>query len=95
VRVSSEKQTLILAGESVPQRDPASRRPITIIATPVDDPKLLVQRDYEPSGSLPQSLAVSNRLTDRSKSFSAASAYARTQELSAGGGRKIIIDAYA
>lgn len=78
MRVSSEKQTLILAGESVPQRDPASRRPITIIATPVDD-----------------RLAVSNRLTDRSNSFSAASAYARTQELSANGGRKIIIDAYA
>jgi hypothetical protein len=93
--VSSEKQTLILAGESVPQRDPANRRPITIIATPVDDPKLLVQGDREPAGSQPQNLAVSNRLMGRGNSYGAASAYARTQDLSEGGGRRIIIDAYA
>jgi hypothetical protein len=40
VRVNSEKQTLILAGEPVP------RRPLTIVATPVDDPFLLVRRRY-------------------------------------------------
>jgi hypothetical protein len=95
--VSSEKQTLILAGETVPQRDLAGRRPITIVATPVDDPKLLAQgyAGVASTSAFSQSLAPSNRWSERSNAYGAASAYARTQGLSESGDRKIIIDAYA
>jgi hypothetical protein len=78
VRLNAEKQTLILAGESVPRHSaleysargrglayPNSR--LTIVAMPVDDPML----------------------------YSAANAYARTQELSGGRPRRSIIDTYA
>jgi hypothetical protein len=92
VRVSSEKQTLILAGESVPQQRAVagarsfayidSQRPLTIIATPVDDPRDLV----------------SPRSADRGNSYGAAGAYARTQQLAIGSARSArsaIIDTYA
>ena len=98
VRVSSEKQTLILAGESAPQRGVVagarsfayigSRRPLTIIATPVDDPMLLELT------SLSRDL-LSPRSADRGNSYSAACAYARTQQLAGGSARSAIIDTYA
>jgi len=98
VRVGSEKQTLILAGERIPQRGVVagvrsftyidSQRPLTIIATPVDDPMLLeltsLSRD-----------PVSPRSADRGNSYSAANAYARTQELAGGSPPSAIIDTYA
>jgi hypothetical protein len=98
VRVSPEKQTLILAGERVPQRGVVagvrslayidSQRPLTIIATPVDDPMLLELTSL--SGDL-----VSPRSAGRGNSHSAAYAYARTQELAGGSARRAIIDTYA
>jgi len=98
VRVSSEKQTLILAGESVPQRGAVagtrnfthidSQRPLTVIATPVDDPMLLELT------SLCRDL-VAPRSADRGNSYGAAGAYARTQQLAGGGARRAIIDTYA
>jgi hypothetical protein len=93
VRVNSEKQTLILAGEPVP------RRPLTIVATPVDDPLLIAQGgSEEPSSELtvsPRDLASSHRFADRGTGYSAANAYARTQELSLSRARAAIIDTYA
>ena len=87
VRVNSEKQTLILAGEAIPRRGvveslagrrglayPDSQPPLTIVATPVDE---------------------LTPLSGRGNSYSAANAYARTQELSGGGPRSAIIDTYA
>jgi hypothetical protein len=98
VRVSFEKQTLILAGESVPQRGAVagaqsfayidSQRPLTIIATPVDDPMLLELT------SLARDL-VSPRSADRGNTYGAAGAYARTQQLASGSARSAIIDTYA
>jgi hypothetical protein len=83
VRVNSEKQTLILAGEPVP------RRPLTIVATPISDPLLIVQGGSEEPRPeltvLPRSLVGS--------AYSAANAYARTQELNSA--RTAIIDTYA
>lgn len=94
VRVNSERQTLILAGEPVPQRftDGASaRRTITLVATLVDDPKLIMQGSFEEFS--PESTAVPRN--DRSSAYGAATAYARTQQSSLGNARKAIIDTYA
>jgi hypothetical protein len=91
VRVNSEKQTLILAGEPVP------RRPLTIVATPMGDPLLIVQGgSEEPRSELTVSLrnlVPSPRFPDRGSAYGAANAYARTQELSSA--RTAIIDTYA
>ncbi len=93
VRVNSENQTLILAGEAVP------RRPLTIVATPVDEPKLIIQGDFEDlsldSTALPRNLVASYRVVDRGSAFNAANAYARTQGLSASNAHTAIIDTYA
>ena len=96
VRVNSERQTLILAGEPAPQRGmvPSARRfayidalrPMTVIATPVDDPLLLELTS--PSRDLISPV-------ERGRSYSAADAYARTQELAGGSARSAIIDTYA
>jgi hypothetical protein len=92
VRVNSENQTLILAGEAVP------RRPLTIIATPVDDPKLIIQGDFEDVSldlpALSRNLVASYRV-ERGSAFNAANAYARTQGLSASSAHTAIIDTYA
>jgi hypothetical protein len=98
VRVSSEKQTLILAGEPVPQRrmslagrsfaDPDSQLPLTVVVTPVDDPTALetaaVARNLASAGNMP-----------RGNPRSAAGAYLRTQELSWNSTRSALIDTYA
>jgi hypothetical protein len=93
VRVNSEKQTLILAGEAGP------RRPLTIVATPVDDPRLIGHGSSEEfSAELtvsPRHLVSSHRFADRGSAYSAANAYARTQELSGSSARTAIIDTYA
>ena len=93
VRVNSERQTLILAGEPVP------RRPITIVATPVDDTRLIAQGDSEEFSaeiiSAPRSFAPSQRFADRASSYGGAEAYARTQQLTVSNARNAIIDTYA
>jgi hypothetical protein len=93
VRVNSEKQTLILAGEAVP------RRPLTIVATPVDDPPLIAHGGSEEPGAeltvLVRNFVPSHRFTDRGGAYSAANAYARTQELSMSSAHTGIIDTYA
>jgi hypothetical protein len=50
VRVNSNKQTLILAGEPIPQRGAArSEEPrLTIVATRADETLLLAQGDFSP-----------------------------------------------
>ena len=102
VRVNSEKQTLILAGEPVPQRfayTASPRRPLTVVATPVDDPMLIVQGGFEDlspeSAALPRNLVRSDPTADRGSAYSAANAYARTQQLSVGSALRSIIDTYA
>jgi hypothetical protein len=94
VRVTSEKQTLILAGEAVPQR-PLSR-PLTIVATPADVTFLLAQGD-EVLGSSEGTLRfpVPAFSFHGNISYGAADAYARTQALAGGNSRTAIIDTYA
>jgi hypothetical protein len=112
VRVNSENQTLILAGEAVPRRSATEsrarsvayaaaplRRPLTIVATPVDDPKLIIQGEFAHVSvditALPRNLVASYRLADGGSSSIAANAYARTQSLSVGSAHTAIIDTYA
>jgi hypothetical protein len=102
VRVSSEKQTLILAGEVIPRRglsnsaagsgllDASSGRPLTIVATPVEETMLLVQGSDGPAGS-----ALMVRARTPSSSANPADAYIRTQALSARHTRTPLVDIYA
>ena len=102
VRVSSEKQTLILAGEVIPRRglsnsatdsgllDTSSRRPLTIVATPVEEPMLLVQDSDGPAGS-----ALMVHARNPSSAANPADAYARTQALSSRRSRTPLVDIYA
>jgi hypothetical protein len=93
VRVNSENQTLILAGEPLP------RRPLTLVATPVSNPLLIAQSGFQEVSSeftgLPQNLAPAHRFADRGSGFNAVNAYARTQQSSVAGARTAIIDIYA
>jgi hypothetical protein len=94
VRVSSEKQTLILAGEAVPQRP--LLRPLTIVATPADVTLLLAQGDEVSGSSDGTSLKPAPAFSfHRNISYGAAGAYARTQALAGGNSRTAIIDTYA
>jgi hypothetical protein len=120
VRVNSDNQTLILAGEAVPRRDLEGLsanahglhhgvRPLTIVATPADDTKLLARGEFAgtigpATGSASvlktltayqHSLLSSSPLSSRGSSFNAANEYARTQDLSSLGMRAAIIDTYA
>jgi hypothetical protein len=102
VRVSPEKQTLILAGEAVPQRglanprsgfalfDPNAGRPLTLVATPVEEPLLLMGNAVQ---SASYSLVTLSRSTVPSRN--PAAAYARTQALSSRHARAPIVDTYA
>jgi hypothetical protein len=93
VRVLPESQTLILAGEAVPQRNPPSmmsRRPLTIVATPADETPLLMQETHESTGS-----AVISRSHDLASASSPADAYVRTQALSSRRTRTPLVDLYA
>jgi hypothetical protein len=101
VRVNSERQTLILAGETVPQRfayaGSPPLRPLTLVATPVDEPMLIVQGGFDELSSevtaLSQNLVPS--FAERGRASNAATAYALTQQLSVGSARTAIIDTYA
>jgi hypothetical protein len=118
--VNSDNQTLILAGEAIPRRDLASLSanahglnhggpPLTIVATPADETKLLARGDFAgnfgaATGSTSplktptayqHSLLRSSPLSSRGSSFNAANEYARTQDLSNHGMRSAIIDTYA
>ena len=104
--MNSDKQTLILAGEFIPRRDPAAAERLTIVATRADTTMLLVQGDtpQESSGESQltmlapgdyTALARSDLYFARGSSAGAANAYARTQDLSANGRRTAIIDTYA
>ena len=102
VRVSSEKQTLILAGEAIPRRglsnsearsgllDASAQRPLTIVATPVEEPMLLIQESDEPAGS-----ALMVHARNASSSANPADAYVRTQALSSRRTRTPLVDIYA
>ena len=92
MRVSAEKQTLILAGELVPRRGlayavPPFRTPLTVIATPVDEPPLLA--------ALSAHQVAAYRSANRTGTSAGADAYARTQQLSAANARIALIDTYA
>lgn len=101
MRVNSEKQTLILAGEPVPRRfayNATPQRPLTLVATPVDEPLLIAQPGLEDLSAdvmtLPGYLVPSAGPADRG-AYGAVVAYARTQQLSVGNQRRGIIDTYA
>jgi hypothetical protein len=92
--VSSDKQTLILAGEAVPQRP--MPRPLTLVATPADVTFLLAQGDEASDSSEGRlRLPVPAFSFHRNISFGAAGAYARTQALAGSNSRTAIIDTYA
>jgi hypothetical protein len=117
--VNSNNQTLILAGEAIPRRDVGSSsadalglsgaRPLTIVATPADDPRLLTQGSYAGNANAAASESTSSFITissyqntllrsstvSRGASFNAAYAYARTQDLTNSAPRAAIIDTYA
>jgi hypothetical protein len=102
VRVSSGKQTLILAGEAIPRRgvsnfamdsgllDASSPRPLTVVATPVEEPMLLIQESDGPAGS-----ALMMHARNPSPSANPADAYVRTQALSSRRTRTPLVDIYA
>ena len=93
MRVTPEKQTLILAGEKIPQRnlaDSASGRPLTIVATPADQTMLLMQDGAESPGS-----ALIPIWSNVAAPASPANAYLRTQALSSRGGPAHLVDTYA
>ena len=120
--MNSDNQTLILAGEPIPRRAVGissenafglshGDRPLTIVATPADDTRLLTQGDFAGNTgaaaadstsrlktltAYQHSLIRSSHLSStRGASFHAANEYARTQNLSDHGGRSAIIDTYA
>jgi len=95
VRVSSEKQTLILAGEAVPQRP--LPRPLTIVATPADVTLLLAQGEMSGSsdGTLLHLAPAFSSPSHRNISFGAAGAYARVQALAGSNSRTALIDTFA
>ena len=57
MRVNSNKQTLILAGEAIPRRAAArsDEACLTIVATRADDTMLLAQGDFSQKPSAPES----------------------------------------
>ena len=92
VRVTPEKQTLILAGEEIPRRNHANStpvRPLTIVATSADQTMLLMRDGGESPGS---------DLIPVSRTFalppSPANEYSRTQSLSSFGPAHLV-DTYA
>lgn len=82
MRVNSDNQTLILAGEAIPRRDLAG---LSVESTS----PLKTLTAYQ------HSLLRSSPLSSRGSSFNAANEYARTQDLSSHGMRTAIIDTYA
>jgi hypothetical protein len=108
VRVNSDNQTLILAGEAIPRHDVGSSsaesfglsgRRLTIVATPADDPKLLTQGTFAGNANTAvtpyQNTLPRSNTVPRGASFNAAHAYAHTQDLTNSAPRTAIIDTYA
>ena len=108
MRVSSDKQTLILAGEPVPRRgtESASSTPgttvqasrlqrITIIATRSDETTLLVQGEYAANSmpAAPSNCRAPALVASRGSSLGAAQ-YARMQNLAGAIAKKPVIDLY-
>lgn len=103
MRVTPDRQTLILAGEAPPRRslanpslDDLDSQPIsgsqrvTIISARLDASMIVTQSDYTP---VPTVVAYdSGAAWSRGSSYNAASAYARTRDLT---DRLPIIDTYA
>jgi hypothetical protein len=89
MRVNSDKQTLILAGEAIPRRD-AARSSASDLGLSDMGPRLTLstggQNKLERSGYLSSA---------RGSSFHAANEYARTQDFWGRGTRSTIIDTYA
>src|SRR5271168_1786873 len=92
VRVSPEKQTLILAGEAIPRRnfDSLANRPLTIVATPADDTLLLIQGSGEPANT-----ALTPLVRNFTLPASPANAYLRTQAMTSLHRRTRLLDTYA
>jgi hypothetical protein len=93
VRVTPEKQTLILAGEEIPRRslaDSSSSRPLTIVATQADE-TLLLMRD----GNAAPGTELIPVLRNVTQPANPATAYLRTQALSSPRGRAHLVDTYA
>jgi hypothetical protein len=93
VRVTPEKQTLILAGEEIPRRNfvnASSGRPLTIVATPADETLLLMQDGIDSPGS-----ALIPISPNSAPIASPANAYLRTQAISSRNGRAHLVDTYA
>ena len=109
MRVNSDNQTLILAGETIPRRSVGSfsadahglsgGRRLTIVATPADDPRLLTQGNLAGNANTAvnehQNTLLPSRMGSRGPSFNAAHAYTRTQDLTNSAPRTAIIDTYA
>jgi hypothetical protein len=97
VKVSSDKQTLILAGEAVPPRVGMSGALVESSHPGVALPRvtvLVLQGDYGVPSCMPARSLVPYLLPSRALSAGAAF-YARTQNLPQDGGRSQIIDTYA
>ena len=101
--MNSDKQTLILAGETVPVTNSTSESALpaiasrthrlTIVATRAE-PILLAQGEYaQYLGALVAKTHYP--ASNHGSSFNAANEYARTQDLPGFGGRRPIIDTYA
>jgi hypothetical protein len=91
--VNSEKQTLILAGEAVPQR--SASRPLTLVATPADITPLLPADELAEESARGALLQAAPHASAYRNIYGAAGAYARTQALAGGRSRPAIIDIYA
>src|ERR1700761_9263783 len=93
VRVSPEKQTLILAGEEIPRRNQGNStpgRPLTIVATPADQTMLLMRDGGDSPGS--ELIPISRTLAWPP---SPANEYLRPQSLSSRLGPTHLVDTYA
>jgi hypothetical protein len=93
VRVTSEKQTLILAGEEIPRRnfaDSTSSRPLTMVATQADETLLLMH-----DGNALPGAELIPVLHNFALSANPANEYLRIQALSSPRGRAHLVDTYA
>ncbi len=111
MRVNSDNQTLILASEAIPHRlvrgssagapELSGGRRLTIIATPVGDPRLLTQANFAGGASSEsaitryQTIPLRSSTSSRGGAFNGAHAYASTQDLTDSRRKTAIIDTYA
>ena len=106
VRVNSDKQTLILAGEAIPRRDAARSTAsdfglsemgprLTMVATRADNTMLLAQGDSASPSEASVALSTGGESKLHRSAFNAANEYARTQDFWGTGIRSPTIDTYA